>query len=181
MTPADTTARNILTLHGHTARAWGPEGEQTPLDLSDHCFHCHTSLQGAEPQKTREDGQASCLSRAHAACSHLSERTGSTDVQTRLSESEGNFSIIGNTFNRQVGGWPGRLGLTYILYWYSASSPQRVRTYCTAQGTLLSALWWSYWVGNLRNGDICVYIYIWLVHFAEQQKLTQQCKATILQ
>ena len=75
-----------------------------PLDLSDRWYHCHTSFQGAEPQKTREDGQASCLSRAHTAYSHLSEGTGSTDVQTHLSESEGNFSIIGNIFSRQVGG-----------------------------------------------------------------------------
>ena len=28
-------------------------------DLSDRRYHWHTSLQGAEPQKTREDGQAS--------------------------------------------------------------------------------------------------------------------------
>ena len=83
MTPADTTARDITIPHGYTARAWGSEREQTPLDLSDRRYHCHTSLQGAEPQKTREDGQASCLSRAHTACSHLSERTGSTGV-TRL-------------------------------------------------------------------------------------------------
>ena len=83
MTPADTTARNIMIPHGYTTRAWGSEGEQMPLDLSDRRYHCHTSLQGAEPQKTREDGQANCLSRVHTACSHLSERTGSTDV-TRL-------------------------------------------------------------------------------------------------
>ena len=62
MTPAYMTARNIMIPHGHTARAQGSEGEQTPLNLSDHRYHCHTSLQGAEPQKTREDGQASCLS-----------------------------------------------------------------------------------------------------------------------
>ena len=74
-----------------------------PLNLSDHWYHCHTSLQGAEHQKTREDGQASCLSRAHTVCFYLSKRTGSTDIQTRLSQSEGNFSIIGNTYNRQVG------------------------------------------------------------------------------
>ena len=55
------------------------------LDLSDRQCHCHTSLQGVEPQKTREDGQASCLSRTHTVCFHLSERMGSTDV-TRLAE-----------------------------------------------------------------------------------------------
>ena len=26
-----------------------------------------------------------------------------------------------------------------------------------------------------------IYVYIWLIHFAAQQKLTQQCKATTLQ
>ena len=26
-----------------------------------------------------------------------------------------------------------------------------------------------------------IYEYVWLIHFAIQQKLTQQCKATILQ
>jgi len=26
-----------------------------------------------------------------------------------------------------------------------------------------------------------IYVYIWLIHFAVQQKLTQHCKATIIQ
>ena len=30
-----------------------------------------------------------------------------------------------------------------------------------------------------KKEGICVYV--WLIHFAVQQKLTQQCKATILQ
>ena len=102
------TARDITIPHGYTARAWGSEGEQTPLDLSDRRYHCHTSLQGAEPQKTRDGGQASCLSRAHTACSHLSERTGSTGVtrlawvnQKQISASSGTHS----TGSCGGGGW----------------------------------------------------------------------------
>ena len=70
-----------------------------------------------------------------------------------------------------------------------------MRTYCTARGTLLSALWGPKWEGNPKMREYCVcvcvcvcvymciyiYIYIYLIHFVVQQKLTQQCKETILQ
>ena len=32
------------------------------------------------------------------------------------------------------------------------------RTYCTAQRTLLSALWWLKWEGNPKRGNICIHI-----------------------
>ena len=32
-----------------------------------------------------------------------------------------------------------------------------------------------------EGGDMGIYVYIWLIHFAIQQKLTQHCKAIILQ
>ena len=32
-----------------------------------------------------------------------------------------------------------------------------------------------------ERGDIGIYVYIWLIHFVVQQKLTQHCKAIILQ
>ena len=39
--------------------------------------------------------------------------------------------------------------------------------------------------GDLKGKEIQgigdIYIYVWLIHFAVQQKLTQHCKATILQ
>ena len=52
-----------------------------------------------------------------------------------------------------------------------------MRIYCTAQGTLLSTLWWPKWEGNPKKG---IYIHI-ADHFALQQKPIQHCKVTILQ
>ena len=34
-------------------------------------------------------------------------------------------------------------------------------TYCRAQGTLLSALWWPKWEGNPKK-RVCIYIYIYM-------------------
>ena len=34
---------------------------------------------------------------------------------------------------------------------------------------------------TLEGGDMGIYVYIQLIHFVIQQKLTQQCKAIILQ
>ena len=120
MKPADMTTRNITLPHGHTVWAWGYEDEEMPLDLSDHWYHCYTSLQGAEPQKTREDGQAKLPQQSpHSMLPSLQENGLHRHYQTRLSESERNFSIIRNTFDRQVageGGWTRRLELTYIQY-----------------------------------------------------------------
>ena len=51
-------------------------------------------------------------------------------------------------------GWTERLGLTCIHYWYYVGNSYLnyiMRTYCIAQGTLLSALWWPKWKGNLKN------------------------------
>ena len=54
-----------------------------------------------------------------------------------------------------------------------------MRPQSTAQGTLLSALWWPKWEGNPKKEGICVYV--WLIHFVGEQKITQHSKATILQ
>ena len=32
-----------------------------------------------------------------------------------------------------------------------------------------------------KRGDMGIYVYVYLIHFVIQQKLTQHCKATILQ
>ena len=32
-----------------------------------------------------------------------------------------------------------------------------------------------------EGGDMGIYVYMWLIHFVVQQKLTQYCKAVILQ
>ena len=48
-------------------------------------------------------------------------------------------------------------------------------TNCRAQGILLGALWWPRWKGNPKQESI--YVYIHLIHFTIQQKLTQHCKA----
>ena len=53
-----------------------------------------------------------------------------------------------------------------------------MRAYCIAQGTLLNAH------GDLNGKEIQkdgIYVYIWLMHFAVQKKITQHCKATIFQ
>ena len=53
-----------------------------------------------------------------------------------------------------------------------------MRTYCIAQGTLLNALWW-FQMGRKSKKE-GIYVNIWLIHFAIQQKLIHY-KATILQ
>ena len=55
-----------------------------------------------------------------------------------------------------------------------------MRTYYIAQGTQLNGLWCPK-QEEKPNKRGYVYIYIQLIHFAIQQKLTQHCKATILQ
>ena len=50
-----------------------------------------------------------------------------------------------------------------------------MQTYCRAQGALLSALWDTNGKEIQKRGGAC--IYIWLINFAIQQKLTQCCKA----
>ena len=35
--------------------------------------------------------------------------------------------------------------------------------------------------GGLNGKEEGIYVHVWLIHFAVQQKLTQHCKATILQ
>ena len=54
-----------------------------------------------------------------------------------------------------------------------------------AQGAQLAALWWPRWMGWVwvgggpkREG---IYVYIELIHFVGQQKLTQHCKITLPQ
>ena len=54
-----------------------------------------------------------------------------------------------------------------------------------AQGAQLAALWWPRWMGGVwvgggpkREG---IYVYIELIHFVGQQKLTQHCKITLPQ
>ena len=53
-----------------------------------------------------------------------------------------------------------------------------MRTYSTAQGTLLSALGTKMRRKSKQEG---IRVYIELIHFFVQQKLTQSCKATIPQ
>ena len=48
-----------------------------------------------------------------------------------------------------------------------------MRTYCIAQGTLLSTLM-AFMGKESKKGWI--YVHIQLIHFAIQQKLTQHCK-----
>ena len=53
-----------------------------------------------------------------------------------------------------------------------------MRTYCIAQGTLLMLC------GDLNGKELQkegIYGYVWLIHFAVHLKLTQHCKATVLQ
>ena len=110
MTPTDTTARNIVILHGYTARAWGSEGEPTSLDLSDCPYHCHTSLLGANLRNLEKMARQAASAEPTQHTPSRRENGCHRRHQTRLSESEGNFSIIRNTFDRQVGGWTGKRG-----------------------------------------------------------------------
>ena len=73
-------------------------------------------------------------------------------------------------------GWIMRWGLTYIHYHVWNRSLMRI--HFMAQGTLLGALWWPKWDRNPKKRRMFTYGWftLWL-----QQKLTQQCKATIFQ
>ena len=73
-------------------------------------------------------------------------------------------------------GWIGRSGLTYI--YYHVLNRQLVASCCIAQEAQLSALRW-----HRGMGWRCVYTHTHtqLIHFVVQQKLTQHCKAIILQ
>ena len=51
-----------------------------------------------------------------------------------------------------------------------------LRTYCIAQGTLLSALWGPKWKGNPRRGAVCIRV---LIHFAVQRGPDPSSKATL--
>ena len=42
-----------------------------------------------------------------------------------------------------------------------------MRTYCTAQGTLLNGLRWPKWEENKKRGDICIHIADSLCHTVE--------------
>ena len=48
-----------------------------------------------------------------------------------------------------------------------------MRAYCIGQGTLFSALWRPKWKGNPKKEGI--YVQVWLIHFAVQQKHTETC------
>ena len=50
-----------------------------------------------------------------------------------------------------------------------------MRSCCIAPGTIASHLRWNMMEDNVRKS-----IYIWLSHFAVQEKLTEQCKSTIM-
>ena len=52
---------------------------------------------------------------------------------------------------------------------------------CTAPGAQLGTLWWPKEVGGRRFKREGINIYIKLTHFIVQQKLTQYCKAIILE
>ena len=52
-----------------------------------------------------------------------------------------------------------------------------MRTYCIAQGTLVSS-WMVTWMRRKSRMEE-IYVYGWLIHSAVWKKLTQHCKATI--
>ena len=53
-----------------------------------------------------------------------------------------------------------------------------MKTCCIAQGTLLAGLWWPKWEEEPKQ---VIHVYKWLIPFAEEQRLVQQCKATVIQ
>ena len=82
--------------------------------------------------------------------------------------------------------WTGKPGMlqsmrSQIVWhdWATELTDDKImRTYCIAQGTLLNALWW-FQMGRKSKKE-GIYVNIWLIHFAIQQKLIHY-KATILQ
>ena len=53
---------------------------------------------------------------------------------------------------------------------------------CTAEGTTSSHLWCNMMEDNvIKRIYIYICMYVWLGHFAVQQKLTGHCKSTIIE
>ena len=52
-----------------------------------------------------------------------------------------------------------------------------MRSYSMAQGTISSLLGYNMMEGNMRKR---MYVYVWLGHFALEQKLIQHCKSTVI-
>ena len=71
---------------------------------------------------------------------YLQGRNRDTDTENKHMDTKGKRGL----------GWKGSLELTHTHY-------DITRTYCIAQGTLLSALWWTKWEGNPKTGDICIH------------------------
>ena len=101
MTPTDTTARNIMI-----PQFFGPED----LRVSKHHSTCLTvslshipSRSGTSENSRRWPGKLPQQS-PHSMLPSLRENRLHRCHQTRLSESEANFSIIRNTFDRQLRG-----------------------------------------------------------------------------
>ena len=62
--------------------------------------------------------------------------------------------------------------------------PKSAETYLLAQGAQLGALWWPKWDWGRDRGRSKregIHVYMKLIHFIVQQKLTQHGKATLLQ
>ena len=51
-----------------------------------------------------------------------------------------------------------------------------MRSYSISQGTISDFLGWTIMEGNIKKG---MKMYVWLGHFAVEQKLAQHCKSTI--
>ena len=53
-----------------------------------------------------------------------------------------------------------------------------MKTYHATQGALFKCSVLKNWEGNPEKG---IFVYVYLIHFSVQQKLTQHSKATLLQ
>ena len=82
-------------------------------------------------------------------------------------------------------GWIERLALTYMHY--CVSNIWLGGNCLIVQGAQLSVLWWSRGVGRglgepgMKAQEGRIDAYLWLIHVVVSQKLTQLCKAIILQ
>ena len=82
-------------------------------------------------------------------------------------------------------GWRNWESSADIYIHYHVWNRELMRTTSVAQGAQLHALWWPRGVGcgggvGERSKREGMYVYLQLIHFIVQQKLTQPCKAIIL-
>ena len=172
---------------------WWRELQHTAVFLPRE-FHRQRSLVGSSLWGRKESYMTKRLTHTHTYVNSISPlaqlvknppasvgdaRDASSIPRLGRSPGEGNgsprqYSCLENFMKR--GAWRTIVhGVAKSRTWLTAHTHMSI-----AKGTLLSTLQWSTWGKNLKKEWIYVCIYIYMIHFGVQQKLTHY-KSTILQ